>query len=60
MFGNMLGDVPGHISELTEQLKTKAGLSDEQAQKVIETIKSYVVEKYPMLQGAMDSMLGGK
>ena len=62
MFGNMFGGskgMSGHVTELTDRLKQEADLSDEQAQKVLETIKNYVVEKYPMLQGAVNSMFGG-
>ena len=43
-----------------EKLKGQAGLSEEQAQKVIDTIKNFVVEKYPMLSGAVNNMFGGK
>ena len=62
MFGNMLGgnaDMSGQVTELIEKLKQHANLNDEQAQKVIETIKNFVGEKYPMLQGAINNMLGG-
>jgi hypothetical protein len=62
MFGNMLGgnqDMNSQVTELVEKLKQHANLDDEQAQKVIETIKNFVVEKYPMLQGAINNMLGG-
>lgn len=41
-------------------MKSGANLNDEQAQKVIETIKGFVVEKYPMLAGAVNSMFGDK
>jgi hypothetical protein len=61
MFGNMLGggdNIQGQVSELVEKLKTQAGLSDEQAKKVVETIKDFVVEKYPMLQGAVNNIFG--
>lgn len=58
MFG--LNADKGTVTELIEQLKTKAGLSDEQANKTIETIKDFVVEKYPMLQGAVNSIFGDK
>jgi polyhydroxyalkanoate synthesis regulator phasin len=61
MFGNMLGssdNVQGQVSELVEKLKSQAGLSDEQAKKVVETIKDFVVEKYPMLQGAVNNIFG--
>ena len=62
MFGNMLGgnqDMNSQVTELVEKLKQNANLNDEQAQKVIETIKNFIVEKYPMLQGAINNMLGG-
>jgi hypothetical protein len=61
MFGNMFGNkenAQGQVNELTERLKSQAGLTDEQAQKVLETLKNFVVEKYPMLQGAVSSMFG--
>ena len=61
MFGNMFGNkenAQGQVNELTERLKAQAGLTDEQAQKVLETLKEFVVEKYPMLQGAVSSMFG--
>lgn len=61
MFGNMFGNkdnAQGQVNELTERLKAQAGLTDEQAQKVLETLKNFVVEKYPMLQGAVSSMFG--
>ena len=46
------------MDELIEKLKTEAGLSDEQAKKAIETIKTYVVEKFPMLEGAVGNLFG--
>jgi len=61
MFGNMFGNkenAQGQVNELTERLKAEVGLTDEQAQKVLETMKNFVVEKYPMLQGAVSSMFG--
>lgn len=61
MFGNMFGNkenAQGQVNELTERLKAQAGLTDEQAQKVLETLKGFVVEKYPMLQGAVSSLFG--
>lgn len=51
-------NVQGQVSELKERLKNNANLSDEQAQKTLETIKDFVLEKYPMLSGAVNSMLG--
>ena len=46
------------MHELTEKLKAEAGLTDDQAKKAIETIKNYVVEKFPMLEGAVGSLFG--
>jgi hypothetical protein len=60
MFGLNKDNAQGQVTELIEKLKTQAGLSDEQAKKVLDTIKSFVVEKYPMLSGAVNSMFGGK
>lgn len=60
MFGLNKDNVQGQVSELVERLKTDANLSDEQANKVLDTMKAFVVEKYPMLAGAVNSMFGGK
>lgn len=64
MFGDMMGmnkdKAQGQVNELTDRLKTQAGLNDEQAEKVLETIKDFVVDKYPMLQGAVNSIFGSK
>jgi len=46
------------MEELVEKLKTEAGLTEEQAKKAIETIKSFVVDKFPMLEGAIGSLFG--
>ena len=48
------------MQELIDKLKTEAGLSEEQAKKAIDTIKSYVVEKFPMLEGAVNNVFGGE
>jgi nitrogen regulatory protein PII len=47
------------MQELIDKLKDNAGITDEQAKKVLETIKEYVTEKFPMLGGAVDNLLGG-
>jgi hypothetical protein len=60
MFGLNKDNAQGQVTELVEKLKSQAGLSDEQAHKVLETIKNFVVDKYPMLSGAVNSMFGGK
>ena len=47
------------MQELIEKLKTGAGLTEEQARQAIATIKNYVVEKFPMLEGAVNNVFGG-
>jgi nucleoid DNA-binding protein len=46
------------MQELIEKLKAEAGLTDEQAKKAIETIKNFVVDKFPMLEGAVNNVFG--
>jgi len=46
------------MQELIDKLKAEAGLTDEQAKKAIETIKNFVVEKFPMMEGAVNSLVG--
>jgi hypothetical protein len=58
MFGMNKSDAQGQVNELSERLQSEAGLTAEQAQKTLETIKNFIVEKYPMLQGAVGSMFG--
>jgi hypothetical protein len=60
MFGLNKDNAHGQVSELIEKLKTQAGLNDDQANKVIETIKDFVVDKYPMLAGAVNNIFGDK
>lgn len=60
MFGFNTDNAQGQVTELVDQLKVKAGLNDEQAQKVLATIKDFILEKYPMLSGAVNNMLGSK
>lgn len=64
MFGNMFGgdkeNAANQVNELVDRLKSQVGLSDEQANQVVNTIKNFVVEKYPMLQGAVNNIFGNK
>jgi hypothetical protein len=60
MFGLNKDNAQGQVTELIERLKSQAGLNDEQATKVIETIKGFVVDKYPMLSGAVNNIFGSK
>jgi hypothetical protein len=64
MFGNMFGggndQMQGQVNELKERLKSQANLSDEQVNKTLDTIKDFLVEKYPMMQGMVENLLGGQ
>lgn len=66
MFGDMLGNLgnkegaANQVNELVDRLKQQVGLSDDQANQVVNTIKNFVVEKYPMLQGAVGNIFGNK
>ena len=60
MFGLNKDNAQGQVTELIDRLKSQAGLNDEQAAKVIETIKDFVVDKYPMLSGAVNNIFGSK
>lgn len=48
------------MQELIERLKTEAGLTEEQAKKAIQSIKNFVIEKFPMLEGAVNNVFGGE
>lgn len=48
------------MQELIDKLKTEVGITDEQAKKAIDTIKSFVVEKFPMLEGAVNNVFGSE
>jgi hypothetical protein len=58
MFGLNKDNAQGQVTELIEKLQSQAGLTEEQANKVLDTIKSFVVDKYPMLSGAVNNMFG--
>ena len=46
------------MQELIQKLTEKAGISPEQAAKVLDTVKDFVKEKFPMMAGAVDNLLG--
>ncbi|MBN9296851.1 MAG: hypothetical protein J0I41_07555 [Filimonas sp.] len=47
------------MNELIERLVNEAGLTPEQAAKAVETIASFVKDKFPMLGGAVDQIFKG-
>jgi hypothetical protein len=44
------------MQELIDRLTAKAGITPEQAQQAIEAVKEFVKEKFPMLEGAVESI----
>lgn len=44
------------MNELVTRLTEKAGISADQANKAIDTIKDFVKEKFPMMAGAVDNL----
>ena len=47
------------MQELISRLIEKAGISAEQAGSVINVVKDFAKEKFPMLGGAVDNLFGG-
>lgn len=47
------------MQELITLLTEKAGISADQAAKVLDTVKDFVKDKFPMMAGAVDNLLGG-
>ena len=49
------------MQELIDELKNKAGLSEEQAMKSLEVITDYIKSKLPpMMSGMVDNFLGAQ
>ena len=48
------------MQELIAKLRAEAGLTEEQAKQAIATIKNFVVEKFPMLEGAVNNVFGSE
>jgi hypothetical protein len=46
------------MQELINRVTEKAGISKEQATQAVEAIKDFVKEKFPMMAGAVDNLLG--
>ncbi len=46
------------MQELIQKLQQEAGLTEEQAKQAIEAMKNFVVEKFPMLESAVNKLFG--
>ena len=49
-----------HMQEFVQHRIDKTGISQEQANMVIHAIKGFVQQKAPMMNGAVDQLLGGE
>ena len=46
------------MRELIDKLVKEAGITEDQAKIAIDAIKKFVVEKFPMLEGAVGNLFG--
>ncbi|MFN4892790.1 MAG: hypothetical protein ACK5G0_03380 [Bacteroidota bacterium] len=46
------------MQELIQKLQQEAGLTEEQAKKAIQSMKDFVIEKFPMLESAANKLFG--
>ena len=46
------------MHELVTKIAEQAGISTDQANTALETVKTYVIEKFPMMAGAVDNLFG--
>jgi hypothetical protein len=44
------------MNELISRITNDANISEEQAAIALQTVKEYIVEKFPMLAGAVDNL----
>ena len=47
------------MKELIEKLQAEAGVTAEQAEKALHSVKNYVAEKFPMIKGAVENIFQG-
>jgi hypothetical protein len=47
------------MQELIDKIVAEAGVTPEQATKALQTVKDFVVEKFPMLEGMVGNLFGG-
>lgn len=47
------------MQELIEQIVQKTGISAEKAKEVLQTVSSFVQQKFPQFAGPLNSVLGG-
>ena len=47
------------MQELIEQIVQKTGISPDKAKEVLQTVSSFVQQKFPQFAGPINSVLGG-
>lgn len=47
------------MQDLLDKIVAEANVTPDQAAKTLDVIKEYIVEKFPMLGGAVENLLGG-
>ena len=47
------------MQELIDQIVQRTGISPEKAREVLQTVSSFVQQKFPQLAGPLNSILGG-
>lgn len=47
------------MEELVNKIMMNAGITAEQSEKALESVKDYVKEKFPMMAGAVDKLFEG-
>jgi hypothetical protein len=48
------------MQELIEKLKTEHGLSQDQSENILVTVKNFIKEKFPMMAGTLDNLFPAK
>jgi len=46
------------MEELIQKLQQEAGLTEEQAKQAIQSMKNFVIDKFPMLESAANKLFG--
>jgi hypothetical protein len=46
------------MKEIIAQLTKKAGINEEQARKAIEVVADFIGDKFPMIKGQLQNLLG--
>lgn len=48
------------MQDLIKNIAVNTGISTDKASEVLETVSNFIKEKYPLLSGTVDSVLGMK